>query len=588
MRKKIILSFPMLLTFCFLIYAQDNILVKIERIYPEELNIAGFELDKEQEIEIEATGLFIRDRRDRIILGNTWILNSDTREVVWSLEPVGSHRRRIKVQKEHKKIKINRGSYEVYYASYPYIDRNYHWHDGHWNNSRGVVSRLFEWIFDRTYDWDDYRYDRHLYRQFGVVVKGQGQKLEEDAILTKQKSVQDKYPIFLEGYGDNLYLTQGFTVKEPLKLNVTVIGEARDDGNFDYGWILNLKNHKRIWSFDYDDSDHAGGADKNRIMKNEILLPKGRYVAAYVTDDSHSPQEWNSAPPYDPNFWGMAIQVSKPEMLSSIDKFDYIAFKDRNRLLSLAPMRDNHFDSEGFTLNKPLQLRVYAIGEGRSGEMFDYGWIVNATTHERVWEMDFDETIHAGGSQKNRLFDEVMKLDKGNYIAYYVTDGSHSYRDWNASPPFDPDHWGLTIYAEDENFSPSDVDKYEEEDDPLILAKITRVRVDQYKREGFSLKKDCKVRIYALGEGTRGEMFDYGWIEDEESGKVVWEMRYRETERAGGARKNRLFNDTILLKKGKYKVYYESDDSHSFNEWNDTPPHDPINWGITLYLVEDK
>ena len=76
------------------------------------------------------------------------------------------------------------------------------------------------------------------------------------------------------------------------------------------------------------------------------------------------------------------------------------------------------------------------------------------------------------------------------------------------------------------------------------------------------------MRIYALGEGSEGDMNDYGWIEDAKTGRIVWEMGYRMTDHAGGARKNRMFNGTILLQAGDYNVYYESDDSHAFNDWN--------------------
>ena len=103
------------------------------------------------------------------------------------------------------------------------------------------------------------------------------------------------------------------------------------------------------------------------------------------------------------------------------------------------------------------------------------------------------------------------------------------------------------------------------------------------KRQSFELKEDSKVHIYAIGEGTHGDMYDYAWIENTETGRVVWEMTYRKTERAGGARKNRLFDDTVFLEEGEYDVYYRTDDSHSFEEWNDSPPYDPESWGITIY-----
>ena len=79
------------------------------------------------------------------------------------------------------------------------------------------------------------------------------------------------------------------------------------------------------------------------------------------------------------------------------------------------------------------------------------------------------------------------------------------------------------------------------------------------------------------------EMYDYGWIEETESGKTVWEMTYRMTEHAGGARKNRMESTTLTLKPGEYELHYETDGSHSFGEWNDDPPEDRTHWGITVY-----
>jgi hypothetical protein len=171
-------------------------------------------------------------------------------------------------------------------------------------------------------------------------------------------------------------------------------------------------------------------------------------------------------------------------------------------------------------------------------------------------------------------------------MAYFVTDDSHAHREWNASPPYDPEHWGLTIVAAEANFSRSDVAGYEPSADPPILVSIVGVRDHASKRVSFNLKKDTEVRIYAIGEGSEGGMNDYGWIENAETGRVVWEMGYRMTEHAGGAHKNRMFNGTILLKAGDYHLYYESDDSHSFNDWNDSPPHDPMNWGITVSVAK--
>ena len=585
MKVTVCIIFSVLCLMPFVAMGQNEVLVQLDRIYPDELVLAGFTLKNDQEINIEAAGVNIDNRYGELVLGKAWILESESRKVVWSLKPENSRSRNVKIQEVREKIKLTRGTYEVYFASYPLIDHDKYWHGARWERPHGFLSSFFEWIFDHD-GWDNCDYDRHLYRDFKIVVRGNGEPVSENQIMQNQKDMKDKYFIFLDGNRDDLYLTQGFEVTQPSKFSITMTGEARDDSDFDYGWITDLNDYHRAWMFDYEKSEDAGGASKNVTISDEIELPAGKYLAAYVTDDSHSPEDWNSMPPDDPNFWGMGIRPVDPGKLATVKKFDYSTSQDQNRILSLAPLRDNDFESKGFILTRPLQVRIYAIGEGRRGDMYDYGWIIDAKTRKRIWEMDYQETTHAGGNLKNRMINQVIKLDKGSYIAYYITDDSHSYRHWNSSPPFDQEHWGLTIYTADENYKPDYVKDYQEEDDPSILAKIVEVGDDQYKSFEFILDKDSEVRIYALGEGLHGDMYDYGWIEGVSSGKIVWEMRYRNTERAGGARKNRMTDETVLLKKGKYRVYYETDDSHAFMDWNDAPPRDPINWGITVYLVK--
>jgi hypothetical protein len=61
--------------------------------------------------------------------------------------------------------------------------------------------------------------------------------------------------------------------------------------------------------------------------------------------------------------------------------------------------------------------------------------------------MERDRTRQAGGAVKNRLFDEMVSLPKGTYTLRFKTDESHAYGDWNDDPPFDPEHYGVTVYV---------------------------------------------------------------------------------------------------------------------------------------------
>ena len=114
-----------------------------------------------------------------------------------------------------------------------------------------------------------------------------------------------------------------------------------------------------------------------------------------------------------------------------------------------------------------------------------------------------------------------------------------------------------------------------------VIAQIVQVLDNEDKSVPFSLAVRQDVRIFAIGEGQAGEMFDYGWIEDDK-GSRVWEMKEPETAHAGGAGKNRKIDVQITLPAGNYKLHYKSDDSHSFDHWNALPPD--INfWGIAIY-----
>ena len=115
-----------------------------------------------------------------------------------------------------------------------------------------------------------------------------------------------------------------------------------------------------------------------------------------------------------------------------------------------------------------------------------------------------------------------------------------------------------------------------------VIAQITQVRDNEDKSVAFSLSVSQEVRIFAIGEGQTGQMFDYGWIENTDKGLPVWEMQEPKTTHAGGAGKNRKVDLVITLPAGNYKLRYKADDSHAFDQWNSLPPD--INfWGIAIY-----
>ncbi len=187
-----------------------------------------------------------------------------------------------------------------------------------------------------------------------------------------------------------------------------------------------------------------------------------------------------------------------------------------------------------------------------------------------------------GGHDKNRMVDDVISLDAGSYLVRYVTDGSHSYEDWNAAAPSYPELWGITVLSPHGPVDRDVVRPYDDRDNDAVVARIVGVRDDELHERWFTLEQDAEMRVYAIGEGGAGEMYDYAWIEDA-GGNVVWRMAYSDTDHAGGAQKNRVFDRILRISAGEYRLVYQSDDSHSFGDWNAAAPEDTYSYGVTIF-----
>ena len=101
---------------------------------------------------------------------------------------------------------------------------------------------------------------------------------------------------------------------------------------------------------------------------------------------------------------------------------------------------------EPFTLDHDSGILIYALGEATDSELNDYAWIEEATTGRSVWRMTYGDTEHAGGAEKNRVTEEIIRLDAGDYVLRYRSDDSHSFENWNSTAPPDAENYGVTLY----------------------------------------------------------------------------------------------------------------------------------------------
>ncbi len=115
-----------------------------------------------------------------------------------------------------------------------------------------------------------------------------------------------------------------------------------------------------------------------------------------------------------------------------------------------------------------------------------------------------------------------------------------------------------------------------------ILSEIVKVGNDQNISKTFTIEKEATILIVSMGEGTT-QMFDFGSIELD--GNTIWEMDLDSTKHAGGAAKNRIEIVMKTLEPGTYTLRYQTDDSHSYRNWNDLPPHRQEFWGVRVFSL---
>ncbi len=217
---------------------------------------------------------------------------------------------------------------------------------------------------------------------------------------------------------------------------------------------------------------------------------------------------------------------------------DCQAVPEMDAFVSLTRVGDDELLSETFTLTRAMEIGIFALGEGVGGQMYDFAWIVDTSTGRPVCVMRHRDTDHAGGGDKNRLFDGRIGLEKGSYRVYYISDGSHSYEDWNVSAPANEEYWGVSLYTDESSLKKVKVGMLEGDTGGDVIAQLVRMGDDEHVSMDFRLKESTRVHIYALGEGDWSGMYDFAWIEDADTGRRACEMKSRTTEHDGGDAQN--------------------------------------------------
>ncbi len=562
--------------------AAEPVIWNLADIHGPHLYSRPFELRKGARLAVEGVGAGSESEPDLLSYG--WILDVQTREPAWRMTRENTRSDRGNGDRVYRgAVELPAGRYIAYFSAF----------GRHYAKIRqiripglgtlGIIKSEKSAFFT---DWDEIgNPERWRFR-----IEVESDDFDDADLLPYHGDYEPDAFIRLAPLGDNANRDVAFRADRAVSVQVRGCAEYSEltDEYVDRCWIGEAFSRRPVWKISRERTRPAGGDRKNHSFDETVELQAGDYVLVAVTDDSHAYDAWNAAPPFDPQSWGVML---RPVSARDRDALEIISDPQDDLVIArIDRVPDRAYVRKAFSLSKAIPVRIEGIGEFAdwNGNCFwDYGWLVTAPSLKTLWSMeDTGKGEYAGGHPKNRMASVELTLSPGKYILNYVTDDSHAYGRWNASPPMNPAAWGIAVYATEPDFDRTAVKTLNVADaDPAIIS-LAPCGDDVDREQTFQLRKATTLRIVALGEVVGRRFYDYGWIDNVDTGKTVWEMEFDNTRHAGGDAKNRMADTNISLPAGRYRVHYVTDSTHSFESWNAVRPDHPELWGITIYRAD--
>ena len=577
-------------------------LVVYSSIEPDLLLEEAFRVEQPVRVVIDATGSFeSEEQADSVSLAAYgWVLRREDRTVVWSMHSAPLRKGNNTLALVTDTVEFQPGVYDAYFASY-----------GNEEVSSFGLS-LLDGLLDLSVgDGHFWRNDadkwRMVVRTLGDTLAG---RVHLDAVSPlflpdEEELLWTSAP--MEGRETAEYL---FGVVRLAEVHVYAVGEIGEE-RMDFGWIEEVSTGERVWDMRRENTVPAGGWEVNRLFDGTISLSPGLYRAVFRTDPRQDYGDWVRNPPFDPAGWGVSLFTTVPESVRPFDPWE-----DREPFIRIDRVGDSERHIARFHVRETARIAVYALGEMRDEERYDYARITAGRSEQVIWEMTQTRSLPAGG-RNNRRELAFLDLLPGIYTVTYQTDDSHSYAGWTHGEPDYPERWGVTLFHVDEDTDPSAIEVLtvdreasveipDSEGDSVFAAAAPARPADRGRFPGertpgaplvdltglgnrehlsapFTFDGEGFLRIRAVGEVSLSGQYDYGWIEHAETGETVWEMTWQNTIPAGGDARNRMFLGTLSLAPGAYTAHFRTDFSHAYGDFSDSPPNDPEAWGIRVF-----
>jgi signal transduction histidine kinase/ligand-binding sensor domain-containing protein len=140
---------------------------------------------------------------------------------------------------------------------------------------------------------------------------------------------------------DKQNLTQTFEITKAGTYLIASVGEGNVTNMNDFGFLQNSAKDTLWISNQFEKTNYAGGANKNRIEVERIELQPGTFELKYHSDDNHSFNAWNALQPDKTNLYGIVLvdlnEASDNALVESLLKQDTTEYTlSANNILSLA------------------------------------------------------------------------------------------------------------------------------------------------------------------------------------------------------------------------------------------------------------
>ncbi len=560
---------------------------------PDDLEYRAFVLEDAGRFAIEAAGSFEEagtPSSDTTMAAYGWIVRRETGDVVWQMRPRRPERGTLAAVADT--FDLEAGTYDAYFTSLgdPLV-RDPGPRDGSLGERiRAALSRG-----GRSWVGDAGRWKMNLFAlDAGSRIRTSG--FERDP----SRAEINPSPLLVwdaRGVEDRERREAVLHVLETSTIDLEVVTEITAGVVADVPSVVRLGSQDTVWTAT-GDGTWVGGSLKNRRVEDSVTLEPGLYRVAFEADRSHAYNDWTANPPLVPSSWGIRVERASPDAaVQLLDPADL----DLPQVITFECVGPDSERRATFTLPTSTDVLLVAVGEVVSGSEYDFATLERfGSDHwDDVWEMDDDNTTHAGGADKNRRATVALSLEPGRYRLTYETDGSHDCESgYNEGAP-DGDLWGVMLYAIDPTLDVSTLNVSVEPqpivggsepvevgllDPKRLLARIDSVGDDQDRRARFTLTEPTRLEIRAAGELSDSNPYDWAAIYKDD-GALVWQMTWENTAPGESASSyHRIFQGPLDLEPGSYTVRYRTDGSRSFADFGDSSR---ILWGVHVYGPAD-